>query len=71
MGVLLNFLSLRGVFGSYDDAVFAIILITIMLFAPQGVLRLPKLHAVWHELPAREDTAKMAVPQEKSRRANG
>ena len=36
MGVLLNFLSLRGVFGTYDDAVFGAILIGIMLFAPQG-----------------------------------
>jgi branched-chain amino acid transport system permease protein len=40
MGVILNFLSLRGVFGSYDDAVFGSILILIMLFAPQGILRL-------------------------------
>ncbi len=39
MGMLLNFLSLRGVFGSYDDAVFGAILILIMLFAPQGLLR--------------------------------
>jgi len=39
MGSLLNFLSLRGVFGSYDDAVFAGILIAIMLFAPSGLLR--------------------------------
>ena len=46
MGVLLNFLSLRGVFGSYDDAVFAIILIAIMLLAPQGLLRLPRLRTV-------------------------
>ncbi len=38
MGVLLNFLSLRGVFGSYDDAVFGVILIVIMLFAPNGIL---------------------------------
>ena len=38
MGALLNFLSLRGVFGSYDDAVFAGILIVIMLFAPSGLL---------------------------------
>jgi branched-chain amino acid transport system permease protein len=43
MGIILNFLSLRGVFGSYDDAVFAVILIAIMLFAPQGLLRLPWL----------------------------
>jgi branched-chain amino acid transport system permease protein len=40
MGILLNFLSLRGVFGSYDDAVFGGILIAIMLFAPQGLFRL-------------------------------
>ncbi|MGW8160626.1 MAG: branched-chain amino acid ABC transporter permease, partial [Desulfobulbales bacterium] len=39
MGVVLNFLSLRGVFGSYDDAVFGAILIIIMLFAPQGILK--------------------------------
>ena len=40
MGVLLNFLSLRGYFGSMDDAVFGTILIIIMLFAPNGILRL-------------------------------
>jgi len=40
MGVVLNFLSLRGVFGSYDDAVFGFILIIIMLFAPQGILKI-------------------------------
>ncbi len=40
MGGILNFLSLRGLFGSYDDAVFGSILILIMLFAPEGVLRL-------------------------------
>jgi branched-chain amino acid transport system permease protein len=39
MGVLLNFLSLRGYFGSFDDAVFGGILIFIMLFAPEGLLR--------------------------------
>ena len=40
MGIFLNFLSLRGVFGSYDDAVFGAILILIMLFAPNGILSL-------------------------------
>ena len=40
MGIVLNFLSLRGVFGSYDDAVFGVILIVIMLFAPQGILKI-------------------------------
>jgi branched-chain amino acid transport system permease protein len=39
MGFVLNFLSLRGYFGSYDDAVFGVILILIMLFAPEGLLR--------------------------------
>lgn len=36
MGAGLSFLSLRGVFGSYDDAIFAVILLAIMLFAPGG-----------------------------------
>jgi branched-chain amino acid transport system permease protein len=40
MGILLNFMSLRGMFGTYDDAVFGAILILIMLFAPQGILSL-------------------------------
>lgn len=50
MGVLLHFLSLRGVFGTYDDAVFGAILILIMLFSPQGLLRMPdfkKMRAVF------------------------
>jgi branched-chain amino acid transport system permease protein len=34
----LNFLSLRGYFGSFDDAVFGGILILVMLFAPDGIL---------------------------------
>jgi branched-chain amino acid transport system permease protein len=35
---ILNFLSLRGYFGIYDDAVFGGILVFMMLFAPQGLL---------------------------------
>ncbi|MEA3547804.1 MAG: branched-chain amino acid ABC transporter permease [Thermodesulfobacteriota bacterium] len=46
MGVLLNFMSLRGMFGSYDDAVFGAIMIIIMLFAPNGLLNLP----VWQKI---------------------
>ena len=46
MGIVLNFLSLRGVFGSYDDAVFGGILIVMMLLAPQGLLRAPAA-SVW------------------------
>ena len=38
VSVVLTFLSLRGAFGLYDDAVFAAILVAIMLFAPEGVL---------------------------------
>ncbi len=38
-GFILNFLSLRGIFGSYDDAVFGIILIAIMVFDPSGQAR--------------------------------
>lgn len=38
-GLVLNFLSLRGVFGSYDDAVFGAILILVMLFSPEGLIR--------------------------------
>jgi branched-chain amino acid transport system permease protein len=40
MGVGLTFFSLRGVFGTYDDAVFGVILILVMLFAPDGILSL-------------------------------
>jgi branched-chain amino acid transport system permease protein len=36
--VVLNFLSLRGYFGSYDEAVFGAILVLVMLFAPNGIL---------------------------------
>jgi branched-chain amino acid transport system permease protein len=36
--VTLNFLSLRGYFGSYDEAVFGGILVIVMLFATNGIL---------------------------------
>ena len=39
MSLVLNYLSLRGYFGTYDDTVFGVILILIMLFAPDGLLR--------------------------------
>ena len=35
-GVVLNFLSLRGVFGKYDDAVFGLVLILAMMLRPEG-----------------------------------
>ncbi len=50
MGIVLNFLSLRGFFGSYDDAVFGLILIGIMLFAPEGILSL-QLGRIWRRIP--------------------
>ncbi len=53
MGVILNFMSLRGMFGSYDDAVFGAILIIIMLFAPEGLLRL----AIWQKFFKKNDSA--------------
>ena len=37
---VLEFLSLRGVFGAHDDAVFGGILLLVMLFAPDGILEL-------------------------------
>lgn len=40
MGVILNYLSLRGYFGSYDDKIFGAILIIIMVFAPNGLLNI-------------------------------
>jgi branched-chain amino acid transport system permease protein len=40
MSALLGFLSLRGYFGTYDDAVFGGILILVMLFSPDGLLGL-------------------------------
>ena len=39
MSLVLNYFSLRGSFGTYDDAVFGAILILIMLFAPDGLIR--------------------------------
>ncbi|MHB8789498.1 MAG: branched-chain amino acid ABC transporter permease [Desulfobulbaceae bacterium] len=52
MGILLNFMSLRGMFGSYDDAVFGSILILIMLFAPQGILSLRLSYFMGAKQPA-------------------
>jgi branched-chain amino acid transport system permease protein len=40
MSSVLNFLSLRGYFGTFDDAVFGGILIVIMLFSPEGILQI-------------------------------
>jgi branched-chain amino acid transport system permease protein len=50
---LLTFLSLRGSFGTLDDAVFAVILLLVMLFSPEGVLKLragAAARALWARL---------------------
>jgi branched-chain amino acid transport system permease protein len=46
MGILLNFLSLRGIFGTYDDMVFGTTLIGIMLLAPNGLIRAANLQGI-------------------------
>jgi branched-chain amino acid transport system permease protein len=46
MSAVLNFLSLRGYFGTFDDAVFGGILILIMLFSPEGILQFDPKAAV-------------------------
>jgi branched-chain amino acid transport system permease protein len=49
----LEFLSLRGAFGGLDDAVFGAILLAVMLFSPEGILRLdprPAAAALWRRL---------------------
>jgi len=60
MSLVLNYLSLRGYFGSYDDAVFGVILILIMLFAPDGLLRrnlLSDLRRAVSRNPAEEEAS--------------
>lgn len=39
ISTIINFMSLRGWFGSYDNAVFGVILIVIISVAPEGPLR--------------------------------
>ena len=46
MGLVLNFLSLRGVFGHFDDAVFGIVLVSMMMFMPEGLIRTVVLHNI-------------------------
>ena len=58
MGLVLFFLSLRGVFGSYDDAVFGAILILVMIFAPDGLLKknMPGLKALLNKKPKKDNS---------------
>ncbi len=62
MGVLLNFLSLRGYFGTYDDAVFGAIFIIIMLFAPQGLLKISQLQKICTYFKSRNKGHERASP---------
>ncbi len=48
MGLILNFLSLRGVFGSYDDAVFGAILILVMLLGPDGIIKQKRFSLIYN-----------------------
>jgi branched-chain amino acid transport system permease protein len=41
VGVALNFMSLRGWFGSYDDAVFGVVLLLAMMLSSRRLVRLP------------------------------
>ena len=50
MGLVLNFLSLRGVFGHSDDAVFGIILVLMMMFMPDGLIRRSVFHNIRSQL---------------------
>jgi branched-chain amino acid transport system permease protein len=43
---VLNFVSLRGYFGTFDDAVFGAVLVVVMLFSPEGILRFDARAAV-------------------------
>jgi branched-chain amino acid transport system permease protein len=54
--LVLNFLSLRGYFGEFDDAVFGLVLVGVMLFAPSGVLALRPRAALarWWRRPTPE-----------------
>jgi len=62
MGSLLNFLSLRGYFGSFDDAVFGAILICIMLFAPNGIIGADLGRKLKRLLPAGKKEAADGAP---------
>jgi branched-chain amino acid transport system permease protein len=48
MSLVLNYLSLRGTFGTLDDAIFGGILILIMLFSPEGLLK----SQIWSDIRA-------------------
>ncbi|TAL34585.1 MAG: branched-chain amino acid ABC transporter permease [Spirochaetes bacterium] len=52
MGLSLNYISLRGYLGSYDDAFFGAVLILIMIFAPEGLLNAERPRAILGQVKA-------------------
>ncbi len=77
--LLLNFLSLRGYFGTFDDAVFGVILIVIMLFSPDGIMAPDLRRALGAQLrrlrpgprPVAADGEPTPVPVDKGARGEG
>jgi branched-chain amino acid transport system permease protein len=61
--LVLNFLSLRGYFGTLDDAVFGLVLLVVMLFSPDGVLKADARGAA-RALLARAGRARKPKPEE-------
>ena len=70
VGILLNFLSLRGYFGSLDDAVFGGVLIAVMLFAPQGILHRFRANRSAEEKTPKKDSDR-SQPQTEKEEAHG
>lgn len=68
ISIVLNFLSLRGVFGHYDDAFFGIVLVAIMLFAPEGFMKVEVLSTLRTKIRGFISNGK---PAENPLRSNG
>jgi branched-chain amino acid transport system permease protein len=71
-GLVLNFLSLRGVFGSLDDGVFGVILVIVMLLSRESGAKGSRLSALLRRLrpaaaaaPGRGDRPPASPPEEK------
>lgn len=62
MGLVLNFLSLRGFFGHYDDAVFGAVLVIMMMFFPDGLFRAATLNRLKKLLSDGMSFIRQAIP---------
>ncbi len=69
--LVLNFLSLRGVFGSLDDAVFGLILISVMLIGPSGRSALSRVKAALRPRIAPKAGPSAAAPSAAPRSGGG